>query len=63
MYIALNENNKLVNIEQVERGLACQCTCFECGEAVIARKGELKNIILLMQAIKKAVRLTLNLYS
>lgn len=42
MYIALNENNKLVNIEQVERGLACQCTCFECGEAVIARKGEIK---------------------
>ena len=42
MHIALNENNKLVNIEQVERGLACQCTCFECGEAVIARKGEIK---------------------
>ena len=42
MYIALNEDNKLVNIKQVERGLACQCTCFECGEAVIARKGEIK---------------------
>lgn len=42
MYIALDENNKLVNIERVKRGLACQCTCFECGEAVIARKGEIK---------------------
>lgn len=42
MYIALDENNKLVNIEHVKRGLACQCTCFECGEGVIARKGEIK---------------------
>ncbi|MBQ0139749.1 MAG: hypothetical protein KBT36_10655 [Kurthia sp.] len=42
MCIALDENKKLVNIEHAERGLACQCTCFECGEAVIARKGEIK---------------------
>ena len=33
---------KLVDIKDVERGLACQCTCFECGETVIARKGEIK---------------------
>ena len=32
---------KLVDIKDVERGLACQCTCFECGETVIARKGEI----------------------
>jgi len=44
MYIALDENNKLVNIERVKRGLACQCTCFECGESVIARKGEIKDL-------------------
>lgn len=42
MYIALDENKKLVDIKDVERGLACQCTCFECGETVIARKGEIK---------------------
>ncbi len=42
MYIALNEHNNLVNIQHVERGLACNCTCFECGEPVIARKGEIK---------------------
>ena len=42
MYIALDENKKLVDIKNVERGLACQCTCFECGETVIARKGKIK---------------------
>lgn len=42
MKIALNEQNLLVNIEQATRGLACQCFCFECGEAVIAKKGEIK---------------------
>lgn len=42
MYIALDENKKLVDIKDVERGLACQCICFECGETVIARKGEIK---------------------
>lgn len=42
MYIALDENKKLVDIKDVERGLACQCTCFECGETVTARKGEIK---------------------
>lgn len=42
MYVALNENNNLVQIENVERGLACKCTCFECGEIVIARKGDIK---------------------
>lgn len=42
MYIALDENKKLVDIIDAQRGLACQCTCFECGETVIARKGEIK---------------------
>lgn len=40
MSIALNEDKRLVNISQVKRGLQCQCFCFECGEPVIARKGE-----------------------
>src|SRR5690606_24553787 len=42
MYIALDENKNLINIKDADRGLACNCTCFECGEAVIARKGEIK---------------------
>ena len=41
MLIALDENNRLLHIDQAERGLACNCTCFECGESVLARKGEI----------------------
>lgn len=40
MNIAINDSNQLVNVKQVERGLACNCICFECNEPVIARKGE-----------------------
>lgn len=41
MKVALNSSSQLVSIKQVERGLACQCFCFECGESVIAKKGEI----------------------
>lgn len=41
MKVAVNSSNQLVSIGQVERGLACQCFCFECGESVIAKKGEI----------------------
>ena len=40
MSIAVNEHKQIVNVKQVERGLACMCFCFECGEPVLARKGE-----------------------
>ena len=40
MTIAVNENDQLVSIKQVERGLKCDCLCFECGEPVVAKKGE-----------------------
>lgn len=40
MNIAVNDLDQLVNIKQVERGLACNCYCFECSEPVVARKGE-----------------------
>lgn len=40
MNIAINDLDKIVGIKQVERGLACNCYCFECGEPVVARKGE-----------------------
>lgn len=40
MTIAVNKNDQLVSIKQVERGLKCDCFCFECGEQVLAKKGE-----------------------
>lgn len=40
MNIAINDLDQIVGIKQVERGLACNCYCFECGEPVVARKGE-----------------------
>ena len=40
MTIAVNKNDQLVSIKQVERGLKCDCFCFECGEPVVAKKGE-----------------------
>ena len=40
MSIAVNEKKQIVNVKQVERGLACMCFCFECAEPVVARKGE-----------------------
>jgi len=35
-------NNKLVSIEEVESGLACDCLCPACKNQLIARKGEIK---------------------
>ena len=40
MSVALDKTNKLISIEHAERGLACDCFCFECGEPVVAKKGE-----------------------
>lgn len=42
MKIALNTEQYIVHIDQVQRGLACNCTCFECGETVIAKQGDVK---------------------
>lgn len=42
MKIALNAEQKIVHIDQVQRGLACNCTCFECGEIVLAKQGDVK---------------------
>lgn len=41
MFVALNSQQQLVTIQQVPRGLACTCTCVECGEVLIARQGAL----------------------
>jgi competence protein CoiA len=37
---AVNESGCLVCIAEVERGLACSCTCEVCGQVVVAKKGE-----------------------
>lgn len=42
MSIAVNSLKQIVHIDEVERGLACACHCLSCGEAVVARKGVLR---------------------
>lgn len=39
MFVALDQNGRLITIESALRGLACNCICVNCGESVIARKG------------------------
>lgn len=41
---ALNENNELVHIKQVDKGLACNCVCPACHERLIAKKGEVRQL-------------------
>lgn len=33
------QNNKLISVDEVERGLKCNCTCPHCGDPLIARQG------------------------
>lgn len=42
MYIAFGQDSRLAPIHTVSRGLACLCRCIVCGEAVIARQGEIR---------------------
>lgn len=39
MSVALNQQQQLIHIHDAIRGLACECTCFNCHEPVVARKG------------------------
>ncbi len=34
-------DGELWHVDSVERGLPCKCTCFLCGRALIAKKGEI----------------------
>ena len=34
------DNNQLVSINDVERGLECNCVCHKCGSKLVAKKGE-----------------------
>lgn len=38
----LDEFNRLVHIEEVERGLACKCRCVICQEPLMARQGDIR---------------------
>jgi competence protein CoiA len=39
---ALNNVGDIVSVEEVERGLACECTCPGCGTPVMAKQGEVR---------------------
>lgn len=39
---AIAKNGDLVSVKEVERGLACNCTCPSCGEALMAKQGEVR---------------------
>ena len=36
------KNGQIVEINEVEKGLACNCICPSCGSPLIARKGQKK---------------------
>lgn len=38
----LTSDGRLVSVEDVSRGKACDCCCPECGEVLIARQGEVR---------------------
>lgn len=40
MTIAIDDQCRVVSINEVERGLVCGCRCIECNEPVVARKGQ-----------------------
>lgn len=39
---ALDKDNRIRSVDEVARGLACECTCPSCGDKVIARQGEIR---------------------
>ncbi len=39
---ALDQNKELIHISEVPRGLDCKCTCPECGEKLVAKKGTIQ---------------------
>lgn len=39
---AIDKNGNLVGVDQVARGLACNCTCPSCGDRLIAAQGAVK---------------------
>lgn len=39
---ATDKNGRIQSVDDVPRGLACECTCPVCGERVLARQGEVR---------------------
>ena len=39
---AIDKHNVVRSVDEVLRGLACECTCPNCGEKVIARQGDVR---------------------
>lgn len=42
MSVALTECGQIISIQDVSSGLACGCTCLQCGEQVVGRKGQIR---------------------
>lgn len=42
MNVALTERGQIISIQEVSSGLACGCTCVQCGEQVVGRKGHIR---------------------
>lgn len=38
----LDKSSRLVHVDEVERGLACECRCVICGDPLVARQGEVR---------------------
>ena len=38
----VDQDGRIVSVEEVSRGKACECCCPECGEVLIARQGEVR---------------------
>jgi competence protein CoiA len=36
---AIDRNNRIVHVSEVQRGLGCACACAVCGEPMVAKKG------------------------
>lgn len=34
-------DGELIHVDDADRGQACNCTCYECGRPLVARKGEI----------------------
>lgn len=39
---AMDKEDRIRSVEEVARGLACECVCPSCGDAVIARQGDIR---------------------
>lgn len=42
MSVALTERGQIISIQDASSGLACGCTCLQCGELVVGRKGPIR---------------------